>query len=172
MTPVLETDRLILRPLTVKDAPAVFKWTSDERVAKYMIYQRHENIETTIAWLESIKDASEDSFHWGFVLKENGRLIGSGSIKYRKEEKCWSFGYNISYDCWNRGYTTEAAKRMIEFAYKEHGARDFISEHAVDNPASGRVMEKCGLKFLHFGQYTKLDGSETVEAKVYKMHID
>lgn len=59
--PVLETERLILRPLTIKDAEDVFKWASDERVAKYMIYPRHENIETTIAWLESLKDLPDNN---------------------------------------------------------------------------------------------------------------
>lgn len=170
--PILETERLILRPLTIDDAEDVYKWASDERVAKYMIYPRHESIETTIAWLESLKDLPDNNFNWGFVLKENGRLFGSGSIRLIKEQNAWMFGYNISYDCWNKGYTTEAAKCMIDFAYKKCGARDFISDHAVENPASGRVMEKCGLKFSNYGEYSKFDGSETFKAKFYKMHLE
>lgn len=170
--PVLETERLILRQLTINDAEDVFKWTNDERVTKYMIYPTHENIETTIVWLESLMDLPDNNFNWGFVLKDNNRLIGSGGIRYYKPENAWSFGYNISYDCWNKGYTTEVTKRMIEFAYKECGARDFISEHAIDNPASGRVMEKCGLSFSHYIEYSKFDGSQTFKGKFYKMHLD
>lgn len=170
--PILETERLILRSLTADDTKSVFSWTSDERVTKYMSYPRHGNIETTIAWLESLKDLPENNYNWGYVLKENGRLIGSGSIIYDDDQKAWNFGYNISYDCWNKGYTTEVTKRMIEFAYKECGARDFIADHAVDNPASGRVMEKCGLTFSHYGEYSKIDGSQTFKAKFYTMHLD
>ncbi len=168
----LETERLILRPLTVDDAEDVFEWTNDERVTKYMSYPRHESIETTKWWLSSLKELPDDDFQFGFVLKETGRLIGSGGIRYSDKEKAWTFGYNIRFYCWNKGYTTEAAKRMIDFAYKEQGAREFIAEHAVDNPASGRVIEKCGLEFSHYGEYSRLDGSETFKAKFYKLHLD
>lgn len=169
---ILETKRFILRPLTIDDAEDVFSWASDERVAKFMIYPKHENIEVTKAWLSSLADSDEKSFDWGFVLKENGRLIGSGGVYWKDEHDAWSFGYNIAYDYWNKGYTTEIAKRMIKYAYDNLNARDFISEHAVDNPASGRVMEKCGMKFSHMGEYSKFDRSATFKAKFYKMHLE
>ena len=170
--PILETERLVLRPLTIDDAEDVYKWTSDERVTKYMIYPKHENIDITKEWLSSLEHSPENHFNWGFVLKENNRLIGSGGIRYNEEIKAWFFGYNISFDCWGKGYTTEVTKRMIKYVYENFGARDFVSDHAVDNPASGRVMEKCGMKFSHYGEYTKLDGSQTFKAKFYKMHLD
>lgn len=50
--PILETERLILRPLTIEDAPACFEWASDERVAKYMAYTKAENISEEIEWLK------------------------------------------------------------------------------------------------------------------------
>ena len=170
--PILETERLILRPLNIDDAESVYKWASDERVAKYMIYSRHKSIDDTKKFIASLENLPDNSYEWGFLLKDTAKLIGSGGIRYVEKEKAWSFGYNIRYDCWNKGYTTEAAKCMINFAYSKCGARDFISEHAIDNPASGRVMEKCGLKFSHFGAYTKADGSEIFKAKDYKMRLD
>lgn len=170
--PIIETERLILRPLTLDDAEDVFKWAGDERVAKYMIYPCHKNIEVTKDWLKSLQEFKEGNFDWGFVLKESGQLVGSGGVYYKEDEKAWNFGYNIAFDYWNKGYTTEAAKAMIKYAYENFGARDFISVHAVDNPASGRVMEKCGLKFSHYGEYSKFDGSATFKAKFYKMHMD
>lgn len=92
--PVIETERLILRPLTINDAQAVFEWAGDERVAKYMIYTRHTDLEVTRIWLEAVQKL-ENEYLWGFELKENHSLIGSGSIRFRSEEDCWSFGYNI-----------------------------------------------------------------------------
>lgn len=169
--PVIETERLILRPLTIKDAQAVFEWAGDERVAKYMIYPRHKDIDVTKAWLESVQKL-ENEYSWGFELKENHKLIGSGSIRFRPDEAAWSFGYNIRYDCWNNGYTTEACKKMIEFARVKHGAKSFCSEHAVENPASGRVMEKCGLTFDSYGEYSKCDGSEKFKSKKYRMILE
>lgn len=168
ITPVIETKRLILRPLTVNDTQAVFEWTSDSRVAEYMIYPCHENIEITREWLCSL-DNLENEYTWGFVRKSDNRLIGSGGIRLRTDENVWSFGYNLRYDCWGHGYATEASKRMIEYAYSENNAREFVAEHAVENKASGRVIEKCGLVFEGYSEYSKFDNSRTFRCKKYRM---
>ena len=168
--PTIETERLILRPLSTEDAEAVFEWTGDERVAKYMIYSTHENSDVTKQWLSTLKTL-ENEYIWGFVRKSDGKLIGSGGIRYRTDEDRWSFGYNIRYDCWNQGYTTEATLRMMEYVRENHGAKRFVAEHAADNPASGRVIEKCGLHFVGYGEYSSYDGSKTYRAKVYEMDI-
>lgn len=170
ITPTIETDRLILRPLTVNDADAVFEWTGDERVAEYMIYPCHRNIEVTREWLCSL-DSLENEYTWGFVRKSDGKLIGSGGIRFRTDENVWSFGYNLRYDCWGHGFATEASKRMIEYAYSENNAREFVSEHAVENTASGRVIEKCGLVFDEYSEYSKFDNSRTFKSKKYKMTL-
>ncbi|MBQ3947734.1 MAG: GNAT family N-acetyltransferase [Ruminococcus sp.] len=167
--PTIETERLILRPLTIEDAEAVFEWTGDPRVAKYMIYSTHPDILTTKTWLSSLCDL-ENEYTWGFVRKSDGKLIGSGSIRFRTDENRWSFGYNVRYDCWNMGYTTEAVLKMMDFVRSEHGARNFVAEHAVDNPASGRVIEKCGLHFVKYGEYTSFDGTKIFKAKIYELN--
>lgn len=169
--PILETERLILRPLTMDDAEACFVWHSDPIVNKFMSYPLIESIEGTRAWLATLPDAPEN-YYWGFVLKENNLLIGSGDIGPNKiMTDYWGIGYNIRRDYWNRGLTTEAMHAVMRFAYDELGVRKFCSDHAVDNPASGRVMEKCGLKFHHYGEYSKLDGSATFKAKFYALEL-
>ena len=167
-TPTIETERLVMRPLSVSDAEDVFKWTGDERVAEYMLWPVHPDISITKAWLESLS-ALENEYVWGLVRKTDGELIGACSIRYRENEGAWSFGYNIRYDCWNQGYATEAAKRMTSYVRENNGARNFVAEHAVDNPASGRVIEKCGLKFAGYGEYTTFDGTKTFKAKIYEL---
>lgn len=59
----------------------------------------------------------------------------------------------------------------MDYLVVERGARHFISEHAVDNPASGRVMEKLGLKYFADGSYTCADG-RTFQAKLYKLDLE
>ena len=171
----LETGRLILRPLTVADAESVFVWTSDPDVNRYMSYPLHADIETTRQWLLSVEQDSEvqaalENYTFGFVRKSDGLLIGSGGIR-RQEDGTWDFGYNLRRDCWGRGYTTEAMKAIIDFARTQRGAKVFAAHHAVDNPASGRVMEKCGLTFRNGGEYSKFDGSETFPAKFYRLEL-
>lgn len=171
-TPVLETERLILRPITPDDADEAFVWLSDEKVNKFMPYNLYTNTDEVLHWINIILP-NDNNFHWGFVLKENNLLIGSGSIGPAKNDpNAWGFGYNIRSDYWNKGLTTEATKQMIVFAHKEHGIKEFVADHAIDNPASGRVMEKCGLVFDHYGEYSTFDGKETFKAKFYKMHLD
>ena len=169
--PTIETERLILRPLTIDDSKAVFEWTGDEKVAEYMIYSCHKNVETTTEWLKSLENL-ENEYTWGFVRKSDGKLIGSGGIRFRTDENVWSFGYNLRYDCWGNGYATEVSKRMIEYVITEHNASEFVAEHAVDNPASGRVIQKCGLVFDGYSEYTKFDGSKTFKCKVYRMKTE
>lgn len=168
--PVIETERLILRPLDVKDAESVFEWTGDERVAKYMIYPCHKDIAVTKEWLKSLENL-ENEYTWGFVRKSDSKLIGSGGIRFRKDEKVWSLGYNLRFDCWGNGYAAEASKRMIEYVTAEHNAHEFVAVHAADNTASGRVIEKCGLVFEGYSEYTKFDGSVTFKSKVYRMKL-
>lgn len=170
--PIIETERLILRPLNVDDAPAVLEWASDERVSKFMSYTGYDDINIAKQWLESLEN-EESEWNWGFELKETGKLIGSGSIGSDSVfEGYWGIGYNIRYDCWRKGYTTEAMRAIIDFVNKELGVNKICACHAVDNPASGRVMEKCGLKFHHYGEYTKIDGSQTFKSKFYKTEFE
>lgn len=168
----IETERLILRPLTLDDAEAEFAWLSDPEVNRYMPYALYSNVEDVTKWLE-YASTTKDEVHFGFERKADGFLIGAGSIgPDEKMPGAWSFGYNLRRDAWNQGYATEAARAMIDFAYREHGVRTFTASHAVDNPASGRVMEKCGLHFDHEGEYSRFDGSKIFPARFYILHLE
>ena len=88
-TPILETERLILRPLSVDDAEIIYKnWTSDPDVAKFMRWERHKDVSETCEWLtvEETCVESDEVYNWGFVLKETGELIGSGGLVFIEEK--------------------------------------------------------------------------------------
>ncbi len=165
---IIETERLILRPLTAADAHDVFEWTGDPVVNRYMTYPVHENVGQTESWINSLGDKNE----FGFCLKSTGKLIGAGSICYREEFSAYELGYNLNRNFWGNGYATEASKAMIKWAHETLGAHDFIARHASANTASGRVIVKCGFRFDRFDQYSRYDGSETFDASVYEMHLD
>ena len=169
--PILETERLILRPITLDDAAACFSWNSDERVAKYMSYPTLTDISQTIDWIKSTL-TDEKEYNFAFVLKKENKVIGTGSIgPSSKLEGYWGMGYNLLFDYWHKGYCTEAMKAIIDYVHKELGVNRICSCHAVDNPRSGKVMEKCGLKFDHYDEITKYDNSATFKAKAYVMEI-
>jgi ribosomal-protein-alanine N-acetyltransferase len=167
MMTTITTDRLILRPLTLDDAEAAFEWTGDERVARYMIYSTHESVETTKEWLRSIK-TSDTVFEFGFVRRSDNKLIGSGGIRLH-EDGFWEFGYNFHYDCWGQGYATEASKAMIDHVRSRYGNIRLKAECAAENTASAHVIEKCGLHFVGYGEYSSYDGKKTFKAKIFEL---
>lgn len=165
----IETERLVLRPLTINDAKDVFEWASDPVVNRFMPYNLYNNIEQVKEWINGIK---EDENHFGFELAETGKIIGSGDVGFDRENGAYGLGYNLNRAFWGRGFATEAAKAMIRWAYETVGARDFVACHAVQNPASGKVIQKCGFRFEKNGQYSRFDGSETFDAVYYSLHLD
>ena len=72
----IKTCRLLLRPLTVSDADAVWKWVSDERVARYMVYPTYTDKEKLDEWLRTVEDQT-DNYEFGFVRLSDGDLIGA-----------------------------------------------------------------------------------------------
>ena len=166
--PKLETERLILRPLSIDDLDAVYKWAGDPRVNKYMIYPLYKSKEDGREWLESV-NKDDDKKDFGFVWKETGELIGSGGIYYHPDIGIWSIGYNISYDYWNKGLVTEAMKKIIDWACENFEVHVIAGTFAIGNIGSQRVMEKLGMKFYEDTEYSKLDDSETFKAKTYNL---
>lgn len=164
---VIETERLILRPLTVSDAEAAFEWVSDERVARYMVYTVYSTVGQVREWLRFV-ETDAGTYNFGFERKSDGLLIGSGDIGPDRRNGCWGFGYNFRYDCWGQGYATEAVRAMMKFVHERFGAERFASSHAEPNKASGRVMEKCGLRFCGYGEFSKLDGSCKMRSMEYE----
>ena len=111
---VIKTERLLLRPLTVNDADAVYEWVSDERVTRYMNYLTYTSIVQVREWLISIAEDMA-TYHFGFERISDGKLIGSVDISPDGNTVYWRFGYNIRYDCWGNGYATEAARAMMDY---------------------------------------------------------
>ena len=174
-TPIIETERMILRPLTVVDANDIYeRWTSDDRVSKYVRWCTHTSVNDTMEWLkmEESNVLSDKSYQWAFTLKENGYLFGSGGINFNDKEGVFELGYNIMHKYWNKGYTTEAAKAILDFAYNVLKQKEFIAWHATDNPASGGVMKKCGFVFEEKEIHTKFDGVTSFESKKYRLIMD
>lgn len=90
-TPILETQRLILRPFQAEDAVSVFDcWETDPDVAKYMFWISHSDIEKTREWItfEIGQIEKDDWYRFALVLKETNELIGTALIYYEEEVEC------------------------------------------------------------------------------------
>lgn len=150
-TKELETERLILRKFSNEDALDMYNnWASDPEVTKYLSWPTHSNVEVSEKvlkmWIESYKNV--ESYEWAVELKESKQVIGSISLMNidNNIQNC-EIGYCIGKAFWNKGIVTEAFSTIINFAFKELGFERITGRHHIDNHASGRVMEKCGLKY-------------------------
>ena len=170
----LETERLILRKLEESDAEEMFKnWANDDEVTKFVRWYTHKNVDETREYIkfENEQCKNDNYYNWGIVLKETGELIGAIGA-FPSEDERTEPGYNISKKYWNNGYTTEALKKVLEYLTNEVGIHRFRCSHAVLNPASGKVMQKAGFKYIKNEEYEKFDGSAKFECKVYILDVD
>lgn len=169
-TQPIETARLLLRPMTLADAEAVFVWCSDPAVNRFMSYPLYTDVAEVHAWLARM-EADEGILLLGIERKADGLLIGSISLSRKPDTAALNLGYNLRQDSWGNGYATEAARAILASG-REMGYHDFIACHAVENTGSAKVIERCGFQFDHDGEYSKYDGSEVFPARFYTLHLD
>ena len=144
-TPYLETKRLILRTFKEDDAKEVFKcWESDPRVAKYMFWTSHNDINKTIQWVKKeISNIEKDNWYrWCIEEKSTGNIVGTCLIYYEEEVQNYEVAYNLGYDYWGKGYVTEAMKQVLCFAKNELKLKEVVGRHAKENIASENIMIK------------------------------
>lgn len=146
--PRVETPRLLLRPLTMKDAPDMNAYASDPEVARHVLWDAHRSMSDTRAYLRFIlgqyRSASPSS--WGIILKETGRMVGTiGFMQYSPTDSLVEVGYSLARALWGQGLMTEALTAVLGQCFDVLRLHRVEAMHFVDNPQSGRVMEKCGM---------------------------
>ena len=145
----IETERLLLRRFVMSDANEIFReWASYPSVTEYLSWEYHKSISETKTFLMSVISGYEDSdkYCWGIELKESGILIGSISAYITSEKtRAASMGYCLGERFWNCGYATEALRAVIDYMFYDVNINRVEACHSVNNPASGRVMEKAGM---------------------------
>ena len=181
MNSIIETERLILRPLILADAQTAFDgWTGDPEVAEYVSWLPHHSIDETIEWLKEIewKQDSDgnilpnDNYIWGYVLKETGELFGSGGLIWDDNWHLFQVGYNIMKKHWNRGYTTEAMKAILQFAVANLGIKKIAGGHAKENLASAKVIEKLGFVYYRDDIVPHVDGIRFFDSREYLLDLE
>ena len=150
-TQTIETPRLTLRRAVCEDAEPMFRnWASDPEVTKYLTWPTYEKVETAHQILDLWASEYEkpNYYQWMIVLKELGEPIGSISVvrqNDRVEEA--EIGYCIGSNWWHKGIMTEALNAVIEYLFTEVGMNRVAARHDPNNPHSGGVMRKCGMKY-------------------------
>ena len=147
--PTLETKRLILRRMTMKDAQDIFEYSKDPEVALHVLWDAQKDLSEAKEYCRFMmrRYRQDQPSSWGIIHKASGRLVGTiGYMEYREEHGSVEVGYSLARSLWNGGYMTEALSRVIAHTFETMDINRIEAQHELDNPSSGRVMEKCGMK--------------------------
>ena len=144
----IETPRLLLRKMTMRDARDVYAYSKDEQVAKYVLWDAQESLSEAKSYIRYMlrKYRAGDAASWGIEYKETGHLIGTvGYMWYQKDNNASEVGYSLAREYWNQGIMTEALKAVIRYSFEELHMHRVEAQYEIENVASGKVMEKCGM---------------------------
>lgn len=149
-TKKLETNRLILRRFCHGDEESMFKnWASDSEVTKSLTWPPHPDVDVTRAILNSWIDRYSDLsvYNWALEWKKTGEIIGTISVvKLNEAIEAADIGYCMGKAWWGQGIMPEALRAVIAYLFNEVGLNRIAACHDVNNPKSGRVMQKAGMK--------------------------
>ncbi|TAG06519.1 MAG: N-acetyltransferase [Oscillatoriales cyanobacterium] len=147
--PTIETERLLLRKITLNDASDMFEYASNPEVSEYTMWSTHTSIEDTKYFLKSLTKMykRKELVDWGIVHKAEKKFIGTcGYVEWSMTHSRAEIGYALSARYWREGYMSEAVNAIIEFGFREMLLNRIVGRCEVNNIASARVMEKVGMQ--------------------------
>lgn len=170
-SPTLYTQQLILRQFNEMDLPALYDLLKDSEVNTFLPWLPVENMEEAKNFLHSrflnyYKQPS--AYRYAICLKEDNKPIGYVCLS---EDISHDFGYALKKDCWHKGYATQSAHAVIQ-RLKKDGYSYITATHDINNPRSGEVMKRIGMKY----KYSYIEQWQPKNIKVtfrmYQLNLD
>jgi len=147
--PILCTPRLVLRRFALADAPDVQRLAGERDIARYTLSIPHPYADGMAEqWIGSHDErlASGQGTAFAITLRSGGLLIGAIGLEINQEHHRAELGYWIGKPYWGQGYCTDAARAVVRFAFEDLKLNRVHASHFSNNPASGRVMQKVGMR--------------------------
>ncbi len=158
MKAILETKRLILRPVTLNDAQDFFELDSNPNVHKYLGNNPVKSIDQSKAMIKDIL-AQYEKFgigRFGVIEKITNKFLGWSGLKFerkvRKEFNYYDLGYRLKEEFWGHGYATESAIASLKFGFKNLKLKEICAAADVNHIASNTILKKIGMQ--HSGTFT------------------
>lgn len=148
--PTIETERLILRPFTLADAPAVQRLAGERDIASTTLNIPHPYPDGAAEeWIASHPErfAKGEALELAIVSRADNALVGAIGLEINQRHAHAELGYWIGRPYWGQGYCTEAAAAVVRYAFETLGLHRVHACHFRRNPASGRVMQKIGMVY-------------------------
>ncbi|MBE9184651.1 GNAT family N-acetyltransferase [Microcoleus sp. LEGE 07076] len=173
--PTIETERLLLRKISLNDASDMFEYASSPEVSEYTMWSTHTSIEDTKYFLKSLTKMYKrrELVDWGLVSKADNKFIGTcGFVEWSMTHNRAEMGYAISSKYWNQGYMSEAVNAMMEFGFREMLLNRIEAKCKVSNIGSARVMEKVGMQLEGILRQKIFVKGEYWDLKIYSILKD
>jgi [ribosomal protein S5]-alanine N-acetyltransferase len=170
--PIIETGRLRLRKLSMRDASDVFEYASIPEVAEHVTWEFHRNISDSMHFLRIMIQQYDDGIPspWGIIDKEEGKLIGTIGFHVWSQQNAFAeAGYALSKQYWNKGLMTEAFNEVIKFGFEKMKLNRIEATCKPENTASEKVMTKCGMKYEGLMRKKLYAKSEYHDLKLYSL---
>ena len=168
--PTLETERLLLRPFGLEDAPALQSLASAREIAATTLTIPHPYPDGAAAeWISGRAAAFErgEAVDFAIVVRDEEVLVGAVGLRLRREHDRAELGYWIGVPYWGHGYATEAAAAVVGYAFQTLGLHRVLASHYTKNAASGRVLEKIGMTHEGRRRAHTLKWGEYLDEEVY-----
>ena len=148
--PTLETNRLLLRKLSLDDVEDMYEYTSNETVSRFVNWNPHKSKSETKTYIHFVLQQYflKKIAPWGIQLKENNKLIGTiDFVSWEPAHRTAEIGYAISHLYWGKGLTSEAVHSLIHLGFTKMELERIQARCIMENLASQRVMEKNHMKY-------------------------
>ncbi len=148
--PTLETERFILRKISVDDTDDMYEYSKEYGVTKYLTWSPHADKGVTLDYLIYLQDRYKtgDFFDWAIICKDTGKMIGTcGFTRFFFQHNGAEIGYVLNPNYYGQGIATEIVGRVLQFGFEKLDLERIEGKFMIENQASRRVMEKNGMIF-------------------------
>ncbi|MAX70003.1 MAG: GNAT family N-acetyltransferase [Flavobacteriaceae bacterium] len=158
---IIETKRLILRPVTLSDTQDFFELDSNPKVHLYLGNNPVKHINESVLMVRNILDQykSNGIGRLAIIKKDTDEFIGWSGLKYeqqlREDFSYYDLGYRLKEQFWGNGYASEAALASLEYGFKKLKLKEICAAALVENLASNFILNKIGM--TPSGQFTYKD---------------
>ena len=166
----MESERILLRPISLQDAEDMYEYTSDEETTRF-IYEPHKDLEQTKTVIANYF-IKEPIGKYAIVLKESNKMIGTIEFRVHEWNKSGELGFTLNRQFWGNGYMTEAGRLILKLAFEVLGLERVYAGHEVKNSASGKVLSRLGMKCEGILRKSEMIKGELVDSVYYSILKD
>jgi len=173
--PVIFTERLILRPIALRDASDMYEYSCDPDVTRFLTWEPHVTPHFTKRHIKRIEKAYHEGrfFDWALEVRSSGKMIGTcGFTSFSYTDNSCEIGYVLNPRYHGYSLATEAARTVIDFAFSKLSANSVFARCMSENTASRRVMEKCGMIFEKDIERTVIKQNKYVKVSQYRITLE